>query len=104
MITQVVDFHSSTTYLQVLFSKCPKNIVGPLYIYIIIIIIIIIILLARFSQLRELVVFHWSLSDGEFLQVSGTLLNILADLNNAVVWMFSIFPLSSNPSSFFPSP
>ena len=45
MITLVVDFHSSTTYLQsqkffgtsdhleVFFSKCPKNIVGPLYVY-----------------------------------------------------------------------
>ena len=43
MVTLVVDFHSSTTYLQsqkflalvttskCFFSKCPKNIVEPLY-------------------------------------------------------------------------
>ena len=33
--------------------------------------------------------FHWSLSDSTFPQVSSTLLSILADLNNAVVWVFS---------------
>ena len=32
-------------------------------------------------------VFHWSLSDSKFPQVSRTLLSILADLNNAVVWV-----------------
>ena len=40
---------------------------------------------------------HWSLSDSKFFQVSGTLLSILADLNNGVVWMVSTCPL------FFPS-
>ena len=34
-------------------------------------------------------VFHWSLSDNKFPQVSRTLLSILAVLNNAVVWMVS---------------
>ena len=33
--------------------------------------------------------FYWSLSDSKSSQVSRTLLNILVDLNNAVVWMFS---------------
>ena len=33
--------------------------------------------------------FHWSLSDSKSLQVSRTLLSILVDLNNAVVWTVS---------------
>ena len=37
-------------------------------------------------------VFNWSLSDSKSLQVSRTLLNILADLNNAVIWMVSPRP------------
>ena len=37
-------------------------------------------------------VFHWSLSDRQSLQVSRTLLMILADLNCAVVWMVFIHP------------
>ena len=36
---------------------------------------------------------HWSLSDSKSPQISGTLLNILADLNNAVV--FRSFLLSA---------
>ena len=45
-------------------------------------------------------VFHWSLRDNKFPQVSRTLLSIMADLNNAVVWIVSTRPLifkSSNP-------
>ena len=37
-------------------------------------------------------VFHWSLSESKFFQVSRTLLSILADLNNLVVWMVSVRP------------
>ena len=44
-------------------------------------------------------VFLWSLSDSKSPQVSGTLLNILVDLNNAVVSMVSICPPISNFSS-----
>ena len=40
-------------------------------------------------------VFHWSQSDSKSPQVSRTLLSILADLNNAVVWMVSTRPLIS---------
>ena len=43
---------------------------------------------------------HWSLSDNKSPQVSRTLLSILGDLHNAVVWMVSSHPLiskSSNP-------
>ena len=41
----------------------------------------------------------WSLSDNKSPQISRTLLNILADLNNAVVWMVSTHPVISKPSS-----
>ena len=46
-------------------------------------------------------VFHWSLSDSKSPQVSGTLLSILAVLNNAVVWMVSTRPPTSKSSSPF---
>ena len=49
-------------------------------------------------------VFHWSLCDSKSPQVSKTLLSILVVLNNAVVWMFSIRPLTSKPSSPFNNP
>ena len=37
-------------------------------------------------------------------QLSRTLLSILADLNDAIVWMVSILPLISNSSSSFSTP
>ena len=39
--------------------------------------------------------FHWSLRDSKSHQISRTLLSILADLNNAVVWIISTCPLIS---------
>ena len=55
-------------------------------------------------------VFHWSLSDSKFPQVSETLLFILADLNSAVLWMVSSFLLTfksfitfTNPVGIVPS-
>ena len=48
-------------------------------------------------------VFYWSLSDSKSPQVSMTLLNILAVLNNAVVWMVSTCPPTSKSSSHFNS-
>ena len=44
-------------------------------------------------------VFPWDPSDSKSLQVFKTLLSILADLNNAVVWMFSTRPLVFKSSS-----
>ena len=47
-------------------------------------------------------VFHWSLSDSEFVPVSSTLLSIQPDLNTALVWMLSIrcpISISSRPIS-----
>ena len=49
-------------------------------------------------------VFHWSLCDRKSPQVSRTLLNILAVLNNAVVWMVSPRPPTSNSFSPFSNP
>ena len=43
--------------------------------------------------------FYWSQCDGTFSQVSSTLLSILTDLNNAVVWMVSTRPLISKSST-----
>ena len=48
-----------------------------------------------FSHWRQQVAFHISSSNSKSSQVFRTLLNILADLNNAVVWMVS------NSSSYF---
>ena len=44
---------------------------------------------------------HWILSDSKSFDVSKTLLSILVDLNNAVVWVVSARPLISKPSSPF---
>ena len=49
-------------------------------------------------------VFHWSLSDSKFSQVTRTLLSILTDLNNVVIWMVSTRPLISKSSSPFMNP
>ena len=44
-------------------------------------------------------VFHWNLNDNKSLQVSRTLLSILADFCNTEVWTVSICPLISKSSS-----
>ena len=49
-------------------------------------------------------VLHWSLSDSKSPQVSRTLLSILDDHKNAIVWMVSTFPLISKSSSPFNNP
>ena len=46
-------------------------------------------------------VFHWSLSDNKSPQVSITLLSILADLNNAGVWVVFTRTLIFKSSSPF---
>ena len=44
-------------------------------------------------------IFHWSLSDSKFPLISSTLLSILGNLNNTVVWIVSIHPpLETVPS------
>ena len=49
-------------------------------------------------------VVHSNMSDTKSPQVTRTHLSILADLNNAVVWMASTRPLISKSSSFFTNP
>ena len=44
-------------------------------------------------------VIHWSLNDSKSPQVSRTLLSILVDLNNAIVWIVSTLPLITKSSS-----
>ena len=44
---------------------------------------------------------HWSLNDHKSPHISRTLLSILADLNDVVVWMVSTRPVISKPSSPF---
>ena len=46
-------------------------------------------------------VFHKSLSDSKSPQISRTLLSILADLNNAVIWIVLILPQISNSAILF---
>ena len=48
---------------------------------------------------QRLVVLYWSLTESKSSHVSRTLLSILADLNNAVVWMVSTCSLISKSSS-----
>ena len=57
-----------------------------------------------FSDQRLLMVFNWSSSNNKSLQVSRTLLSILADLNKAVVSMVSTRPLISKSSTPFTHP
>ena len=57
-----------------------------------------------FSLQRYLMVFHWILSDSKSPHVSTSLISILADLNNAVVWMASTRSLFSKSSSPFINP
>ena len=61
--------------------------------------IIIMLLLASFLHQYLLVIFHWCLNDYKFHQVSRTLLSILVDLDNDVVWIVTIRPPISNSSS-----
>ena len=49
-------------------------------------------------------VFHWSLSDSKFPQVSRTHLRILAVLSNAIVWIVSTCPPTSKSSRPFNNP
>ena len=66
--------------------------------------IIIIPSLELFTSALADVFFYRSLGDSKSPQVSRTLLSILAVLNNAVVWMVSTRPPTSNPSSPFSNP
>ena len=59
--------------------------------------------LESFSHQRQLIVFHWSLSDSKYLQVFRIHLCILAELNT-VIWMVSTRLLISMSSNIFTNP
>ena len=46
-------------------------------------------------------IFHWGLSDIKSPRISRILLRILARLKSALIWIDSIIPLISSPSSLF---
>ena len=54
-----------------------------------------------FFRHLTLMVFHWNLSDSISPQILRTLLNILAILSNAEIWMVSPCPLTSKSSTPF---
>ena len=65
-----------------------------------------------FSHQCYMMIFHWKLNDSKSPQVSRTLLSILTDLNNTVVWMIAspiflsirlqlLSPSSSGSTVFF---
>ena len=66
--------------------------------------IIIIYSFSSFSNQRLLMVSHQSLRDNKSPQVSRISLNILVDLNNAVVWIISTRSLVSVSSTFCINP
>ena len=57
--------------------------------------------LENFPHQSYLMVFHWSLSDNKYPQVSRILPNILVNLNYSVAWIISNHPLISKSSSPF---
>ena len=59
-----------------------------------------IIIIIIYSLQQTLVVFHFSLSDQNSLQISWILFSILANFNRAIVWIVSIHPPNSNNSNF----
>ena len=67
------------------------------FLEVIIVCIIIILLLMSFSHQCQLMVFHWNLSDNKSPKICRTLLNILDNLNNTVLWMVLAYLSISNP-------
>ena len=71
----------------------------------VVVVVIVVVVELVFYSLRIfllqciLMVFHWNLSNKMSPQVSRTLLSILVDLNNVVVWMLStrLLSMSSSP-------
>ena len=63
---------------------------------------IIISLLAIFLQQSQQVTVQWSRGENKYPQASRTLLRMLVDFNNALVWMVSILPVFHFLKTFFP--
>ena len=65
-----------------------------------VLLLLLLLLFESFSHQRYLMVLHWSLNDSKSPQVFRTFLSILADLNNAIVWMVTTrFFISKSSSS-----
>ena len=76
-----------------------------LYIFLFVISQVLLLLLFTYvSFFFPLMTFNWSLSNSKPPHVSRTLLSILADFDNALVWMVSTHVLVSNFSSTFTNP
>ena len=69
--------------------------------YWILLLLLLLLLFENFSHQYEVMIFDWSLSDSKSPQISRTLLNILADPINVLVWTFFICPLISQSYSPF---
>ena len=102
-------------YIYTMILKCIKCIFTDLYIKNYLLntyndrlwfhyLIIIIYSFESFSHQRYLMVSYWSLSDSKSPQVSRNLLNMVADLNNAVVWMVLMVLYFPKSSSLFTNP
>ena len=76
-------FSSSVSYFSFLFVRLLSSLFS----------------LESLSHQSQLMVSHWSLRDSKSTQVSTTLLSILANDSNAVLWMVSTRPLISKSSS-----
>ena len=66
--------------------------------------LLLLLFLWSFLHQRQLMVFHWSLSDRKSPQVSRTRLRILVVLRNAVIWIVSTRPPTSKSSRPFNNP
>ena len=75
-----------------------------LLVLLVLLLLLIIIIIIYSFRVFHLIVFHWSLSDGKSLPVSGTRLRLLAVLKNAVVWIVSTRPQASKSSRPFNNP
>ena len=78
----MIDFHFSPHSLHLL----------------LLLLLLLLLVFGSFLYLHYLIIFHWSLSDNKS-QFSWTLLTVLVDLNNPVVWMILARPPISNSSS-----
>ena len=68
------------------------------------VVFVVVLVLVSFSHQHSLVVFHWSLSDIKYPQVSRTLLSILADLSHvdwSTLLISNSISLSSKPFRTF---
>ena len=93
----VPDFLCELLFISRL--KRPSSCFSSYFCFLIIVLLLVIVLLL--SLFHTLQVFHWSLTKKKSPLVSRTLLSILANLTNALVWIVSILFLIFSSSSLF---